>query len=80
MVQQANAEVESMREQDLKKLNIQLKEQEEYTYDHQIKVLRLQIQYQQVIHVSGTNGLCPTTGSMSTTGLDPSSPPPFLPI
>ena len=41
-----------MREQELKKLDIQLKEQEERAYDRQIEVLRLQIQYQQVVTIS----------------------------
>ena len=77
VAQQANAEVEFMREQELKKLDIQLKKQEERAYDCQIEVLRLQIQYQQVMHVSGANGPCPATGSLSTTGLDLSSSPPF---
>lgn len=74
IAKQANAEVEFMQEQELRKLDIWLKEQEVYAYEHQIEMLCLQIQYQHSM-------LALTAGSSSTTspGLSSSSPP-FPPI
>ncbi|KAF8545965.1 hypothetical protein OG21DRAFT_1491727 [Imleria badia] len=53
----------------LKKLDIQLKEREERTYDCQIKVLHLQIQFQQAMQAPGTQ---------AATGILPSLP--FAPV
>ena len=50
MAKQANAEIEFVWEQQLKKLDIQLKEKEELTYTHQIELFCLQIKYQQSMH------------------------------
>ena len=52
VAKQANTEVKFFREQELKKLVIQLKQEEERAYQRQIELLHLQIQYQHAVRMS----------------------------
>ena len=64
VAKQANAEVEFFQEQELKKLNIQLKQEEECAYQRQIELLRLQIQYQHAVQIPT---VLPTSAVVTTT-------------
>jgi hypothetical protein len=79
LAKQASTETEFKREQELKKLDIRLKEQEERAYDHQIELLHLQIQYQYTMAPHA-----PTAGSSFAPPLaappGPSFDLPFVPV
>ena len=80
LAKQASAETEFMREQELRKLDIRLKEQEERAYDRQIQVLRLQIEYQHAMsaHASaaGPSFTAPPAAPPGPLFTAPSAPPP----